>query len=191
MTSAEAKKANIPLTPVVNFITGNSNKLREVRGILESSIQVQSHELDIEEIQGSIEEIAIAKCKKAADLLNSPVLVEDTALCFNALNGLPGPYIKWFLRDLGNEGLSKLLAGFPDKSAEAYHLEALKISVGFNNNIASLPRDINVTPSTGWDPCFEHKGQTYAEMRPEEKNKISHRALALGKLQEWFVEHQP
>ena len=71
MTSAEAKKANIPLTPVVNFITGNSNKLREVRGILESSIQVQSHELDIEEIQGSIEEIAIAKCKKAADLVRS------------------------------------------------------------------------------------------------------------------------
>lgn len=31
-------------------------------------------------------------------------MTEDTALCFKALNGLPGPYIKYFLKDLGHEG---------------------------------------------------------------------------------------
>ena len=47
------------------------------------------------------------------------VMVEDTSLCFNAYEGLPGPYIKWFLKALGHEGLPRMLAGFDDKSAYA------------------------------------------------------------------------
>lgn len=47
------------------------------------------------------------------------VIVEDTCLCFNAFGGLPGPYIKWFLHNLGVNGLHKLLEGFEDKSAYA------------------------------------------------------------------------
>lgn len=46
-------------------------------------------------------------------------MVEDTCLCFNAWNGLPGPYIKWFLGSLGHDGLNKSLAGFEDKTAYA------------------------------------------------------------------------
>ena len=46
-------------------------------------------------------------------------MVEDTSLCFNAYEGLPGPYIKWFLKALGHEGLPRMLAGFDDKSAYA------------------------------------------------------------------------
>ena len=46
-------------------------------------------------------------------------MVEDTCLCFNALKGLPGPYIKWFLSKLGHEGLNRMLAGFDDKTAYA------------------------------------------------------------------------
>lgn len=38
-------------------------------------------------------------------------MVEDTSLCYNALGGLPGVYIKWFLEKLGHDGLNKLLAG--------------------------------------------------------------------------------
>jgi inosine/xanthosine triphosphate pyrophosphatase family protein len=37
------------------------------------------------------------------------VMVEDTSLCFNALGGLPGPYIKWFLEKTGHEGLNNLV----------------------------------------------------------------------------------
>ena len=39
-----------------------------------------------------------------------PTLVEDTSLCFNAMGGLPGPYIKWFLEKLGHDGLNRMLA---------------------------------------------------------------------------------
>lgn len=41
--------------------------------------------------------------------LGSAVMVEDTSLCFNAMHGLPGPYIKWFLEKLGHDGLNKML----------------------------------------------------------------------------------
>jgi inosine triphosphate pyrophosphatase len=41
---------------------------------------------------------------------------------------------------------------------------------------------------SGWDACFEYEGQTYAEMRGDEKNKISHRGKALEKLKEWLKQ---
>uniref|UniRef100_A0A671UZX7 Inosine triphosphatase (nucleoside triphosphate pyrophosphatase) n=1 Tax=Sparus aurata TaxID=8175 RepID=A0A671UZX7_SPAAU len=73
----------------------------------------------VPEYQGEPDEISIQKCKEAAKEIDGPVIVEDTCLCFNALGGLPGPYIKWFLDKLKPEGLYKLLAGFEDKSAWA------------------------------------------------------------------------
>uniref|UniRef100_A0A061R890 Ham1 family non-canonical purine ntp pyrophosphatase n=1 Tax=Tetraselmis sp. GSL018 TaxID=582737 RepID=A0A061R890_9CHLO len=36
-------------------------------------------------------------------------MTEDTSLCFNALGGLPGPYIKWFLEKCGHDGLNRML----------------------------------------------------------------------------------
>lgn len=42
-------------------------------------------------------QICIEKARLAAHYTKGPVLVEDTSLCFGALKGLPGPYIKWFL----------------------------------------------------------------------------------------------
>jgi inosine triphosphate pyrophosphatase len=38
---------------------------------------------------------------EAYKVFNKPVIVEDTSLCFNAFKGMPGPYIKWFLKALG------------------------------------------------------------------------------------------
>ena len=44
-------------------------------------------------------------------------MIEDVSLCFNALTGLPGPYIKDFLGNIGRQGLYDMLKGFKDKSA--------------------------------------------------------------------------
>lgn len=57
------------MAPPIHFITGNVNKLREVKAILEPHIQIQSQSLDLEEIQGTIEEVADSKCRRAADLV--------------------------------------------------------------------------------------------------------------------------
>ena len=66
--------------------------------------QVISKDIDLPEYQEEPGEVAVKKCEEAANHIKGPVLVEDTCLCFNALGGLPGPYIKWFLKKLGPEG---------------------------------------------------------------------------------------
>lgn len=70
----------------------------------------------VPELQGTIEEIAKSKAREAARQVSGPVITEDTALAFDALNGLPGVYIKWFLDALGLDGLNDLLVGFPGRT---------------------------------------------------------------------------
>lgn len=57
--------------PTVNFITGNANKLREVKAILEPAITVNSQAIDIEEVQGTVEDVTRAKCRKAAETVSA------------------------------------------------------------------------------------------------------------------------
>ncbi|SPQ21692.1 1bc8f6c8-5320-4402-906f-d273352e761c [Thermothielavioides terrestris] len=179
--------------PIVNFITGNANKLGEVKAILEPAIQVESRSLDLVEIQGTLEEVTLDKCRRAADLIGGPVLVEDTCLCFNALNGLPGPYIKWFMKSIGHAGLNNLLAAYEDKSARAVCTFAYSAGPGHEPILFQGITEGKIVPARGagnfgWDPVFEYEGKTYAEMDKAEKNKISHRGRALAKLQEWFAK---
>lgn len=55
----------------LNFITGNKNKLAEVRAILGSVIDVENQAVDVPEIQGSIEDIAKEKSRRAAEVVRS------------------------------------------------------------------------------------------------------------------------
>ncbi|PIO64616.1 Ham1 family protein [Teladorsagia circumcincta] len=77
------------------------------------------HISDVDEYQGEPDYVAERKAKEAAEQVQGPILVEDTSLCFNAFKGLPGVYIKWFLKKLGPAGLYQMLAGYDDKSAYA------------------------------------------------------------------------
>ncbi|CAM1508527.1 Fc.00g053750.m01.CDS01 [Cosmosporella sp. VM-42] len=181
------------MAPTVNFITGNANKLKEVKAILEPEIEVRSEALDLEEVQGTLEEVTEYKVRKAAELIRGPVIVEDTALCFNALSGLPGPYIKWFMTSIGHQGLNNLLAAYADKSAEAvctfgYCAGPGEEPILFQGRCPGKIVPPRGPPDFGWDAVFEYEDQTYAEMDKVEKNKISHRARALTKLQAWFKE---
>lgn len=114
MASASERKT-------VTFVTGNAKKLEEVIAILgdKCPVAVRSQAVDLPELQGTPEYVAREKCKLAAKEVGGPVMCEDTSLCFNALGGLPGVYIKWHLEALGHEGLNKILAAFDDKSAYA------------------------------------------------------------------------
>ncbi|KAJ5119077.1 uncharacterized protein N7443_008006 [Penicillium atrosanguineum] len=180
----------------LNFITGNKNKLAEVRAILGSVIEVDNQAVDIFEIQGTIEEIAEEKSRRAAEVINGPVLVEDSALEFSALKGLPGPYIKYFLDSLGLEGLNKILDGFEDRTAEAICTFAFCRGPGAKPILfQGKTKGVIVRPrgptNFGWDPIFEYDGRaTFAEMKQEEKNLISHGYKALVKLQQWLAEGQ-
>jgi inosine/xanthosine triphosphate pyrophosphatase family protein len=54
----------------LNFITGNKNKLVEVRDILGDIVDLQSRSLDLVEIQGTIDEISADKCRRAAEAVS-------------------------------------------------------------------------------------------------------------------------
>ncbi|CAN8062237.1 unnamed protein product [Agarophyton chilense] len=180
----------------ITFVTGNQNKLRELTQILasdpdsKSAISIVAKKIHLPELQGEVEDIARHKCRLAVKEIAGPTLVEDTCLCFNALNGLPGPYIKWFLDKVGHHGLNNMLAGFEDKSAYALCTfayasgtegEEPKVFSARTSGKIVPPRSKGDAPPFGWDPIFEPDGfdQTYAEMDKSVKNSISHRYKAL------------
>jgi hypothetical protein len=70
--------------------------LEEVIAILGDSLpfDIIARKIDLPELQGEPEEVSLEKCRLAAAQVDGPVMVEDTSLCFNALGGLPGVYIK-------------------------------------------------------------------------------------------------
>eukprot|EP00667_Euglena_gracilis_P016496 EG_transcript_17262 len=182
--------------PTVVFVTGNKNKLVEVQAILADSVEVQALKVDLPELQGEPEDISREKCRIAAAQVNGPVLVEDTCLCFHAMKGLPGPYIKWFLEKLGHDGLHQMLQGFEDYSAYAQCTFSFARSaedepvtfVGKTEGRIVLPRG---PTHFGWDPIFQPEGfeQTYAEMPHDLKNSISHRYKALELVKKYFKEN--
>jgi len=182
--------------PTVTFVTGNAKKLEEVKTILGADdlpITLTSAKLDLPELQGEPIEIASEKCKLAATQVGGAVMVEDTSLCFNALGGLPGPYIKWFLDKTGHEGLNNLLAAYDDKSAYAQCIFAFCGGPGEEVQTFTGQTSGTIVPARGptdfgWDPVFQPDGftTTYAEMDKAEKNKISHRYRSLALLQDFF-----
>ena len=60
------------------FITSNSNKATEVATMLGSTVSLRNRSLDLVEIQGSIEDISIDKCRRAADMVTSNAQVSIT-----------------------------------------------------------------------------------------------------------------
>ncbi|BEI86766.1 hypothetical protein CcaverHIS002_0701120 [Cutaneotrichosporon cavernicola] len=179
------------------FVTGNANKLKEVKAILatgDSGIEVTNQAVDVPELQGTTQEIAKAKAATAAKIIGAPCVTEDTALCFEAMGGLPGPYIKDFLGTLGHDGLNKMLAGFGNTNAYALCTFAY-CEPGSEPILFEGRTDGRIVPARGptnfgWDPIFEPvegNGRTYAEMDGAAKNAISHRYRALEKLRAYLA----
>jgi len=183
------------------FVTGNKGKLNEVSSILnknpEYNIPLTNELIDLPELQGTPEYISSEKCKIAVEKIKGPCIVEDTCLCFNALAGLPGPYIKFFLEGCGLDGLNKMLSAFDDKTG--YALATISFTAGPNNPIHTFTGKTHgkIVPARGkdgfgWDPIFEPNeghGKTFAELTNEEKNKISHRRRAVESFMDFLIKN--
>ncbi|XP_055295769.1 inosine triphosphate pyrophosphatase [Sitodiplosis mosellana] len=180
----------------ITFITGNHQKLEEVIEILgkEFPRELVSMNFDLSDCQGEMNEISIKKCQEAAKHVQGPVIVEDICLCFNALGGMPGPYIKWFYDKIGVDGLYKMLVGFEDKSATV--ICTLAYSSGENEEVLLFQGKTEGTivdprgpRHHGFDACFQPNGfqKTYAELSKETKNSISHRFKAVDALKHYFM----
>mmetsp|Transcript_15828 Transcript_15828/g.29863 ORF Transcript_15828/g.29863 Transcript_15828/m.29863 type:complete len:653 (+) Transcript_15828:82-2040(+) len=188
----------------ITFVTGNKKKLEEVQRILSSSsnstpddfpFSICNKKVDLPELQGDDPlEIAREKAALAAKEMGGPVITEDTSLCFTALHGMPGPYIKWFLEKCGHEGLNDMIQFSQDKSGYAQTVVGFCAGPGKEVIVFDGRTTGQIVPPRGsldfgWDPIFqpdEGNCKTYAEMSKAEKDAISHRSRAFGKLKTYL-----
>lgn len=171
-------------------ITSNKGKLAEINEILGTSHKVST--IDIPEIQSlDLDEIIIDKAKAAYKKIKKPVLVTDVSLEIKSLNGLPGPFVKYFLATLGAEKTVRLIKGKNTKTkvtdaVAIYNGKTLKVFKGtIHGHLVDKARG---NEGFGFDFVFIPDGykKTYAQMSPAEKNRISHRAVALKKLKRYL-----
>ena len=172
----------------VTLVTGNPNKLKELQAIAPASLELSSQEIDLPEIQSlDLREIIEDKVKRAFDIVNGPVIVEDVSAGLDDLGGLPGPFYKFFREKLGDSILFKLASISKSNrvtvrcTAAYYDGINLLFGNGVIQGVVVEPRGEN---GFGFDPVIMPDGEarTMAEMLPEEKNKISHRGRAFRDL---------
>lgn len=182
--------------------TNNPGKVREIQAMLGSRFDVVPQSaLNIQEADephSTFVENALAKARHASRAARLPALADDSGLCVDALGGDPGVHSAYFAgregtreeRDARNN--AKLLASLREQRAGYYccvmvlvrHADDPRplIAEGlWHGEIARAPRGSN---GFGYDPLFllPSLGKTAAELDPEEKNRISHRAAALQRL---------
>jgi len=175
----------------ITFVTTNQGKIREAKEIL--TIKIKPIKLNIEEIQTLNPIKCVTKKAQAAfNQVKTPILVEDTSLFFNSWDKLPGVFIDYFMKTLGNKGLLKLLGDEQNREAIAQtslcYFDGQKKITAIGKLKGKIVKKIKGSKGFGWDPIFIPAGQnkTFAEMTKKEKNKLSMRKLALIKLNNLF-----
>lgn len=157
------------------FITGNQNKADYLAKML--GIPLDHVKVDLDEIQSlDLDAIVEHKARQAYEVVGKPVLVEDVALGFKAIGGLPGPFVKFFVdAPDGLEKMCRMLDGFSDRTAYASctfgYFDGKDVTLirgGLDGEIAISPRGKN---GYGWDKIFIPEGfggKTRAELTPSD-----------------------
>jgi XTP/dITP diphosphohydrolase len=183
--------------------SGNPGKIREIGALLAPlAIEVVAQsELGIgeaDEPHDTFLENALAKARHASRAAGLPALADDSGLSVDALGGAPGVHSAYYAgregsreqRDARNN--RKLLENLRDDRRahyvcvvvflENFHDQAPLVAEGvWHGEIARAPRGTN---GFGYDPIFLAGKKTAAQLDADEKNRISHRGLALAKLLE-------
>lgn len=171
------------------FITGNQHKADFLAKLL--GRPVKHHKLDLDELQSlDLHAVAEHKVRQAYEILKQPVLVEDASLTFPAMGRLPGTFIKWFVEELGYDGLLRLANSLPSQKAHGKVCYALydgkEVKIFDGEMHGRIAKEARGTGGFGFDPIFINDGYdiTRAEMDEETYFKTSYRADAMQKLKE-------
>ena len=184
------------------FVTNNAHKLDEVKAILEPSFSIISlADLncfeDIPEAADTLEGNALLKAKYIYDKFGLDCFADDTGLEVESLNGEPGVYSARYAGEDHNSfnNMSKVLSLLKNNTNRKACFRTVialvqgDIPIFFEGKISG---DIAFKPQGdsgfGYDPIFipQNYPITFAQLSSEEKNRISHRALAVKKLIEYL-----
>ena len=195
-------------TPVIVFATGNSNKAQEVQRLLEGQYIVKSLidigcTEDIPETAPTLEGNAALKARYVKDKYGYDCFADDTGLEVKALDGAPGVITARYGGPEKNAGknMAHLLnelnrVGAKDRSAQfrtAIHIitgSTEKLIEGICEGV--IAGEQSGTEGFGYDPIFIPTGETrtFSEMTGDEKNKISHRGVAIREMLEYLSSLQ-
>jgi XTP/dITP diphosphohydrolase len=188
----------------VIIATKNPGKAREFehifapRGIAVKTLLDYPEIEDVEETGSSFEENAALKAESVSQQLNKMVIGDDSGLIVDALNGRPGIYSARYAGEKpksDQKNLEKVLLelrGVPEDERTARFYCALAVALPGKETITvagtcegRILEEQRGTNGFGYDPIFyvPEKRCTMAELSSDEKNKISHRANALKKLE--------
>lgn len=186
----------------VVFATNNSNKLQEVRSLLDGKLRVVSLadigcNKDIPETAATIEGNARLKAEYVFCNYKHNCFADDSGLEVEALGGEPGVFSARYAGEQrsAEDNMNKLLEslnGVENRKAQFKTVISLIVNgnyfefTGIIKGVIS--KEKKGVEGFGYDPVFIPEGcnKTFAEMDLSEKNKISHRAIAVGKLVEYF-----
>jgi XTP/dITP diphosphohydrolase len=190
----------------VVLATRNEGKLVELRRILVDIDVVGLEEFpdapDVPETELTFAGNALLKARAIAEHTGLPSVADDSGLCVDALNGMPGVFsARWSGRhgdDAANlDLLLAQLADVPDEHRAAHFACAAAFvhpdgteHVVHANLPGELLRERRGSGGFGYDPAFVPDGETRstAELSPAEKDAISHRGLAFRALAERLPE---
>lgn len=188
----------------VVIATRNSGKLREIRAIL-APLELKILSLrDFPEIPEIIEdgqtfeENAVKKAAAVARQTGRMAIADDSGLAVDALQGRPGVFSSRYAGEKATDAeryqkLLKEMTGTPQEKRGAAFICAMAVASpkGKTESVEGQCRgEIAFAPKGshgfGYDPVFylPERGKTMAELEPEVKNRISHRAQALEKLKQ-------
>ena len=193
------------MEPKIIFATGNENKMKEIRMILADlgmpivSMKEAGIDIDVVEDGTTFEENALIKATEISkEAPGCIVLADDSGLEIDYLNKEPGIYSARYAGvdtsyDIKNNLLLKRLEGVPDEKRTARFVSCIAAAFPDGRRLTSLDTvegiigyEVKGENGFGYDPIFyvPEKGKYMAELSPEEKNAISHRGKALGKMKE-------
>ena len=186
------------------FATNNAHKLAEVRAILEPEFSIVSLadlncNEDIPETADTLDGNALLKAKYIHDKFGLDCFADDTGLEIEALNGEPGVYSARYagIECDARKNMNKVLTTLgnnPNRKACFRTVIALILgdkTMYFEGKIdGQITHQPHGNSGFGYDPIFIAKDylMTFAQLSAEEKNKISHRALAVKQLVD-YVQH--
>lgn len=171
------------------LVTGNHYKLLEAERIL--GYRPQSAAIDLPEIQSlDLREVLEAKADEAWRLLQRPLVVEETGLELAAMNGFPGPLVKWMLEAVGPLGIARAAHALDEPRVTArcllLYVDGNRRWVGEGATEGHLILKPEGDGGFGWDPVFVPDGEnvSYARLSGPQKDRIGHRGRAWRHLQD-------
>ena len=172
--------------------TGNAHKVEELDRILGGRYEVLAHEPGVEETGDTYEANALLKARAVRDATGELAVADDSGIEVDALDGGPGVLsARWAAGDEVGRLLQALDAVPDDRRGCRYVCAAAVARPDGSEDVVrgTVPGTVATAPrgdgGFGYDPLVvpvEGDGRTFAEMTPDEKHAISHRARAFRAL---------